>query len=120
MIFDWVFVQSNPQVALQLLPSFRYFDAFNLKFVGTPSWRSQKLAKNSSKLGKLYFIGEDIEKAQELLNSSFKKMHKMTARLIEMYSYDAIKMVDSFLMDRTFNSRDELDGNIKERITIDE
>ncbi len=116
--FNWVFVQSTPNVALQLLPSFRYFDAPDLTFVGGPTWRSKSLAKDSKKIGKLYFVGEDVDKAQESISSSFQAKYNSKAKIIEIYSYDATKMIEGFLLDQSYNKREELDGSIKKKAEI--
>lgn len=111
--FDWVFVPAYPEEALQLVPSFGYFDATNLNIIGTPSWRTQRLLRESSKLGKLYFIGDNVEQASQSFSENFVKRFNKAPRLIEMRSYDALKTALGLLKNKNYQTRDEFNAAIR-------
>ena len=68
--FDWVFIPSRPVEALQLVPSFNYYDAFNTLMIGPASWNGEKIRSLGRKNRKLHFMGEaNPEKDIELLNA---------------------------------------------------
>ncbi|MBT5095507.1 MAG: ABC transporter substrate-binding protein, partial [Halobacteriovoraceae bacterium] len=95
--FDWVFIPARPREALQLIPSFSYFDAFGLNLIGGPSWRSQRLSRESSKLGHLYFIGDDVEETNNQFTNKFLARYKKRPKLIEMRAYDSLHVAASLL-----------------------
>tara|TARA_R110000868_G_scaffold334495_2_gene595199 strand:- start:2511 stop:4493 length:1983 start_codon:yes stop_codon:yes gene_type:complete len=111
--FDWVFVPAYPEEALQLVPSFSYFDASNLNIIGTPSWRTQRLLRESSKLGKLYFVGDNVEQASQGFSENFVRRFNKAPRLIEMRSYDALKTALGLLKNKDYKTRDEFNAAIR-------
>ncbi len=113
--FDWVFIPAFPNEALQIIPSFTYFDAFNLNIIGGPSWRSQALSRESYKLGSLYFVGDDFSIKDNTFVNNFIDRYKMKPRLIEMRAYDAFKVISSVLSDNSPETRDELEMLIRNK-----
>jgi tetratricopeptide (TPR) repeat protein len=113
--FDWIFLPAFPKEAIQLIPSFAYYDAYNLNFVGGPSWRSHSLSKESKKIGKLFFIGDDVKGAKNNFSSNFYNLYKKRPRLIELRSHDAFKIVSTLLAEDSFSSRDEFDFHIQKQ-----
>lgn len=113
--FDWVFVPAFPNEALQILPSFNYLDAFNMNLIGGPSWRSQSLAKESFKLGKLYMIGDSVEKINSEFFDSFYNLYKLKPKLIEVRAFNSLEIVHSILNKNSFVSRDDLDIYLKSK-----
>ncbi|PIK14125.1 ABC transporter substrate-binding protein [Halobacteriovorax sp. JY17] len=113
--FDWVFMPAFPNEALQIIPSFTYFDAFNLNIIGGPSWRSQALSRESYKLGSLYFVGDDFSIKDKTFVNSFIDRYKIKPRLIEMRAYDAFKVISSVLSDNSPGTRDELEMLIRNK-----
>jgi len=111
--FDWVFVPAYPEEALQLLPSFSYYDAENLNIIGTPSWRTQRLLRESPKLGKLYFVGDNVEQASQAFSENFVKRFNKAPKLIEMRSYDALKTSLKLLNGKDYKTRDEFNAAIR-------
>lgn len=107
--FDWIFVPAYPKEALQIIPSFSYYDAFNLKLIGGPSWRSNMLSKKSRKLGDLYFIGDDVNPVGTEFVSKFYDSYKRKPRLVEIRGYDSMKIVSNLLRETVFETRDQLD-----------
>jgi len=113
--FDWVFVPAFPQEAMQLIPSFTYYDAFGMNLIGGPSWRSKRLSKESSKLGRLYFVGDNVKPEHMSFTNNFIERYKRKPRLIEMRAYDSFKIVHDLLNVSKFDTRDELDMTIRGR-----
>ncbi|WP_372654690.1 ABC transporter substrate-binding protein [Halobacteriovorax sp.] len=113
--FDWVFIPAFPNEALQIIPSFTYFDAFNLNIIGGPSWRSQALSRESYKLGSLYFVGDDFSIKDNTFVNNFIDRYKIKPRLIEMRAYDAFRVISSVLSDNSPETRDELEMIIRNK-----
>ncbi len=113
--FDWVFMPAFPQEAMQLIPSFTYYDAFGMNLIGGPSWRSKQLSKESSKLGRLYFVGDNVRPEHTTFTNNFIERYKRKPRLIEMRAYDSFKIVHDLLNAASFETRDELDMTIRSR-----
>lgn len=116
--FDWVFIPAFPNEALQIIPSFNYFDAFNIKIIGGPSWRSQALSRESYKLGKLHFVGDDLEQAFTEFTKGFTELYKKRPKLIEMRSYDAFKIVMSLMNQFPSKVRDEFEFGLRSKKVI--
>lgn len=111
--FDWVFVPAYPLEAIQIIPSFTYFDAFNVPIIGGPSWRSQRLSRESYKFKSIFFVGDDVETISDELSQSFYNKYGKKLRLIELRSFDSMKIAMNLLNNGKFSSRDELDMAIR-------
>jgi hypothetical protein len=116
--FDWIFIPAYPKEALQIIPSFSYFDAFKLRMIGGPSWRSGMLSKKSRKLGDLYFIGDDIKPIEKEFVSSFYKDYKRKPRLVEIRGYDSMKIIGDLFSEKIFETRDDLDIYLRDKVEI--
>lgn len=108
--FDWVFVPSFPKEAMQIIPSFSYYDAKSLNFVGGPSWRSRKILSNYKSMGKMYFIGENFEN-KKTFTSNYVDRYRKAPKLLETLSYDATVMGLSIL-DQEYSTREELESSL--------
>ncbi len=95
--FDWAFLPISPKDALQVIPSFSYYDAFKLKLIGTPEWRSKRLFGQSRKLGSLYFLGADLNSSVLNMESKFQNQYKRRLGLVEVNSLLAVKIADQLL-----------------------
>lgn len=113
MDFDWIFVPSYPQEALQIIPSFSYLDAFNVKIVGGPSWRTQSLSKESQRIP-LMFVGDEVQANVKDFTQNFVKRYQSAPKLIEMRAYDSMSITKKILSARKFGSRDELEAYTRE------
>lgn len=109
MDFDWIFVPSYPQEALQIIPSFSYLDAFNVKIVGGPSWRTQSLSKESHRIP-LMFVGDEVTQDAKEFGQNFYKRYQSTPKLIEMRAYDSLSITKKILSARKMATRDELEA----------
>ena len=111
--FDWVFIPSLPKEALQIIPAFSYFDAFNLNIIGTPSWRTQTVVRGSRKGGPLYFIGDDVGGQGAAYRKSFMKDYKKRPKVVEFRSYDAIMIAARLIGNKDHDTRDSFDRDIR-------
>lgn len=116
--FDWVFVPAFPLQAVQIIPSFNYYDAFNVPVIGGPSWRSRSLSKESYKFKGVFFVGDDVAQTSEELSKSFFQRYGKKLGLVELRSYDSMNIALNLLGKNTFASRDELDMTIRGLQTI--
>jgi 23S rRNA pseudoU1915 N3-methylase RlmH len=91
--FDWLFLPSFPQEALQIIPALGYYDASRLKIFGGPTWRSKSLGLESFKLGKLYFVAPDLNEEDEAIVSDFFQIVKERPKLIELRAADALGII---------------------------
>ena len=106
--FDWVFIPAFPLEAVQIIPSFNYFDASNVKIIGGSSWRSKRLSRESYKFKKIYFLGDDSINLDDF-NQWFLQEYGLSGGVIEMIAFDAFKITDFLLKQKEFESRNELD-----------
>ncbi len=113
--FDWVFIPALPKDALQIIPSFRYFDAYKIKVVGGPSWRSKLLKR--AKFSRLYFVGDEVDQNDLFINNFIKK-YKKRPKIIELMGHDAINMAATLLKSADFNTRDEFDMFVRAKETF--
>lgn len=112
--FDWVFIPSYPMEAVQIIPSFNYFDAAGVSKIGVPSWRSRTVMQQSSRLGELFFIGDDVRPVSESFRRGFFETYKEAPRIIELRGYDAMGLVDSLLAGESFDARDAFEFKLRE------
>lgn len=113
--FDWVYIASYPQEAVQLLPAFTYFDAYDLKLVGGPSWRSRALSQEASQHGNLIFVGDEVSSKVEAFSQKFYQLYQERPRLVEMRSYDAINLTHKLLGQRDYQDREQLDLFVRDK-----
>ena len=111
--FDWVFIPSLPKETVQIVPAFSYFDAFNLNIIGIPSWRTQTIVRENSKLGRLHFIGDDMGIKGRQYRKDFIKTYKRRPRVVEFRSFDALSLAASFIGNKDYETRGKLDQDIR-------
>ncbi|MDA8793942.1 hypothetical protein N9N67_11895 [Bacteriovoracaceae bacterium] len=116
--FDWVFLPSYPPEALQIIPSFYYFDAKKVKFVGDMSWYNKKMLKEQKNWGPVYFTGLDPNKYSSKLKSDFNRIHKRLPSLIEVISYEAVSITASMIKNLKIENREEFESEILGRAQI--
>lgn len=116
--FDWVFIPSFPLEAIQIIPAFSYYDAFNIPVIGGPSWRSKRVSQESFKFRNIFFVGDDVESIPEELSSTYYSTYGQKLRLIELRSFDSMNIASDILLNNQFSSRDELDSTIRAKEVI--
>ena len=113
--FDWVFIPAFPKEALQLVPSFSYYDAFGVNIIGESAWRSQSLLREDYRYANLFFVGDEIAQLNEDFSQQFYQRYRRRPRIVEILGYDAFSIVSSLLKDARLEGRDELDRHIRSR-----
>lgn len=108
--FNWVFLVASPKEAMQIIPSFAYFDAFGVNFFGGPSWGLASFQKQSSKLGRLYFTSDEGLEESALANS--KGLPK-AGKIIEERSYDALYLIADLIAQNDIRERADLDSALR-------
>lgn len=108
--FDWVFVPGLPKEVVQILPNFNYFDAFNLNYVGVPSWRSELMTNEGYRYGNVYFMDESLPATETPFSQKFATKFGKQPKIVETISYDAVKIVANIVEgDASMSSRQDLD-----------
>lgn len=95
--FDWVFVPGHPKEALQIMPNFNYFDAFNLSFIGVPSWRSELMTNEGYRYGSVFFVDEVLPATETEFSKAFSIRFNREPKIVETFSYDAAKFAYAIL-----------------------
>jgi ABC-type branched-subunit amino acid transport system substrate-binding protein len=116
--FDWVFVPALPRDVVQILPNFNYFDAFNLSYVGVPSWRSELMTNEGYRYGNVYFMDEPLANETPFTQKFMQKFNKQP-KFVETISYDALKIVSNIIEENSsMASRKDLDITIAKKASI--
>lgn len=117
--FDWVFVPGLPREMVQMLPNFNYFDAFNVNYIGVPSWRSELMTNEGYRYGNVHFIDEVINPNETEFTKTFANKFNAAPKFVETISYDAIKVVAGFVLENeNIQTRSDLDLSLKKRGTF--
>lgn len=108
--FDWVFVPALPREAIQILPNFNYFDAFNMTFIGVPSWRSSLMLNEGFRYGNVFFMDEPITGQDSEFMSAFSNKFNKKAAFVEILGHDALKVyIDLIRNSESIQTRQEID-----------
>ncbi len=113
--FDWVYLPAFPHEVLQIIPAFSYFDAFRLTYVGEPSWRSKRLSRKTNRLGKLFFMSNNLSEKHKIFVSQFEKSYGKKPKLIETLANEALGIIGPILIEQEYKTRDELDMFIRSK-----
>lgn len=117
--FDWVFVPALPREAIQILPNFNYFDAFNMTFIGVPSWRSSLMLNEGFRYGNVFFMDEPITGQDSEFMSSFSSKFNKQAGFVEVLGHDAFKVyVDIIGAGTAPETRQEIDLALTKKETL--
>lgn len=117
--FDWVFVPGLPKEVVQILPNFNYFDAFNLNYVGVPSWRSELMTNEGYRYGNVYFMDEQLPTTETPFSTKFTAKFGKQPKIVETISYDAVKIISSVVEgDPSMSSRQDLDIALAKKNSI--
>ncbi len=113
--FDWVFLPTLPNEAIQILPTFSFFDAKNIKFIGGPSWINKKLQRERRNLGgQLYLIGNDTNQVKEDFISLYKSKNNMFPQLVDTISFEGMNLALRVLGEKNFEKREDMAKHITE------
>jgi tetratricopeptide (TPR) repeat protein len=116
--FDWVFVPALPKEVVQILPNFNYFDAFNLSYVGVPSWRSELMTNEGYRYGSVYFMDEPLVNETPFTLKFTSKFNKQP-KFVETISYDALKIASGIIEeDSSMATRQDLDMTLAKKSGI--
>lgn len=108
--FDWVFVPALPREVVQILPNFNYFDAFNLNYVGVPSWRSELMLNEGYRYGNVYFMDEPISAEETPFTQKFFQKFKKQPNIVETIAYDSLRILSDIIeTDSSLETRQDLD-----------
>lgn len=110
--FDWVFLPAIPPEAIQIIPTFPYFDAKNLKFVGGPSWVNKTLMDEQRNLGQIYSVGNDVSEVSSDFLNLYKKHNGVAPKLIDTRAYVGMKLVSQIIAGQNFSKREDLEKRI--------
>ena len=114
--FDWVFVPGLPREMVQMLPNFNYFDAFNINYVGVPSWRSELMTNEGYRYGNVHFIDEVINPNETEFTKTFANKFNSAPKFVETISYDAIKVIAGFVLENeNIQTRADLEIGLKKK-----
>lgn len=114
--FDWVFVPALPKDVVQLLPNFNFYDAFNMSYVGVPSWRSELMNNEGYRYGNVYFVDETANPNETPFSQNFTKKFNRQPKIVETISYDAIKILASIEIPQTSEGDSISRHNIEEAL----
>ena len=117
--FDWVFVPSYPNQAINIINSFNYFDANGVLFVGGPSWMSRRLVNEQKNLGKLMFTGDSLNDFDQDFINRFVKVHGSKPGLVETLGYEGANIAVQLIGSSEFARREELEKQVLNKGSID-
>jgi ABC-type branched-subunit amino acid transport system substrate-binding protein/Tfp pilus assembly protein PilF len=95
--FDWVFVPALPKEVVQILPNFNYFDAFNLNYVGVPSWRSELMTNEGYRYGNVFFLDESLGTNETPFTQKYAQKFNKQPKFVETISYDSLKIISNII-----------------------
>jgi ABC-type branched-subunit amino acid transport system substrate-binding protein len=117
--FDWVFVPALPKEVVQILPNFNYFDAFNLNYVGVPSWRSELMTNEGYRYGNVFFMDESIGTNATSFTKNFSAKFNKQPKFVETISYDSLKIVSGIMeTSEAISTRQDLDLALAKKSSI--
>lgn len=117
--FDWVFVPALPREAVQLLPNFNFFDAFNLSYVGVPSWRSELMVNEGYRYGNVFFMDESISSGETPFTQKFFQKFKKQPNIVETIAYDSLKIISQIVESGgTLETRQDLDLALTKKASL--
>lgn len=117
--FDWVFVPALPRETVQLLPNFNYFDAFNLSYVGVPSWRSELMVNEGYRYGNVFFMDESMGTTETPFTQKFFAKFKKQPNFVETIAYDSLKILSEVVEgDSSYETRQDLDVALTKKSSL--
>lgn len=111
--FDAVFVPDEPKVIGQILPTFAYRDANQVKFLGTATWNSSELITRGQSYveGSLFtdaFFSESSSSAVKKFTQKYRAAFESDPTAMEALAYDAAALLENLLRSGSSDSREKL------------
>lgn len=111
--YNTVYIPSNFNDALQLIPSFRYFEARGLRYYGGPAWRSQTFLSRHRGFEKIFFISSEESILARRFERIYQDRFKIKPGLIEQMAYEAISLGQRIFTQK-FTDRSALFNHLNE------
>lgn len=109
--YKWAYVPALPNDALQIIPSFRYFEARGLSYFGGPSWETKTFLERHIGLGSLYFIAGQNSVLQKRFSRIYQDRFSHLPGVVEEMAYESVSL-GKRLMEAGFSKRSELINHI--------
>jgi hypothetical protein len=116
--FDWIFIPSFPQQAVQIIPSFQYLGVKDVAFMGGPSWRSRTMVARQELLGRIFCVGDLEEVKKEKFRNLYKGTYNSEPKLLETYGYESVHLAESMLSGTKIENRSELIESLNQKTTV--
>lgn len=117
--FDWIFVPGLPKEVVQVLPNFNYFDAFNLNYIGVPSWRSELMTNEGYRYGNVFFVDESLNLNETIFTKNFYGKFNRAPKIVETIAYDSVKLISSLVeSNENMQTRRELQDALTKKATL--
>lgn len=111
--FDWVFIPTYPNNAIQVLPTFSFLEAKNLNFFGTPSWAtSRQLMKEQSGWGNINLIGNNTSSYNMSYKDFFQSRNNKRLGLLEIKGLESLLIASRLMSAKTYSDRGEFSNII--------
>lgn len=112
--FDWVFVPALPREALQIIPTFSFYDVKGMKFVGGPSWINKKIQREKRNFSAhVYVVGHDTNKISADFIKKYQDKNGKKPHLVDTLSYESGLIISQVLSRHNFEEREELEKMIR-------
>ena len=111
--FDWIFVPALPREALQIIPTFSFYDVKGMKFVGGPSWINKQIQREKRNFSaNVYVIGNDTANISEDFKKKYLERNGNSPHLVDTLSYEAGFLISKLLSGQTYSEREDLEKTI--------
>ena len=111
--FDWVFIPSRQIEALQIIPSFNYYDAFNTLIIGPASWNNKKIKKLGNKNRKMHFLHQKESEGQNYLVGAFENSYSRPPNVVSKRAMNSLGLAASLIPDTETRNRTEYLNHFK-------
>lgn len=117
--FDWIFIPAYPNTAVQAIPTFKWYDAKDLKFFGIPSWGSSaQLMREQSNLGNINLVGDNLKGYDLGFSNEFSKRNNKRVSLLEINGFEAMDIATNLLRSLKFTDRGEFSRALISKTSI--
>mgnify|MGYP002879520830 CR=1 FL=1 len=104
--FDWVFISSRSVEALQLIPSFNYYDAFNTLMIGPSVWNNKKVRALARKNRKLHFLNEPSLNRSQTFENEFISRYDKKPNLISRRAMNSVGLASQIISNIDYKDRE--------------